>query len=159
MERAMTDSSEHVWDVIADIPMAILITHDGTGLDARPMAARVRREESRIYILANAGEDSDREIQADPDTVLSFQKSQTYVHVYGRAQVSNDRAKIAELWTPFAKAWWDSPEDPRIRLITIIPDAAEYWETPGKLVVYAKMLAAAATGSRPDLGKHDTVSL
>lgn len=155
----MANDSEHVWNLIKDIPMALLITHDGTGLDVRPMAARVRREEGHIYILANTGEDSDREIQADPDTVLSFQSGQTYISVYGRAQVSNDRAKIADLWPPFAKAWWDSPDDPRIRLITLLPDAAEYWETPGKLVVYAKMLAAAATGTRPDVGKHDTVSL
>ncbi len=153
------NSSGHVWELIQDIPMALLITHDGAGLDARPMSAHVQRGENCIYIMANAGEDSDREIQANPDVVLSFQKSQTYVMVYGVAEILNDRAKIAELWSPFAKAWWDSPDDPRIRLIAITPDSAEYWETPGKLVVYAKMLAAAATGSRPDVGDHGTARL
>jgi general stress protein 26 len=150
---------DHVWDLIKDIPMALLVTHDGGLLDARPMSAFVRHDEGRIYIMANAGEDSDRQINANPNTVLSFQDSLTFVTVYGAAETSNDRAKIAELWTPFAKAWWDSPEDPRIRLISITPDSAEYWESPGKAVAYVKMLVAAATGTRPDVGKHGTTRL
>jgi general stress protein 26 len=152
--RTETDAA-HVWTLIEEIPMALLVTQDGDALDARPMAANVRRDEGCIYILANAGEDSDREIQADSDVILSFQKnSQTYVVVKGTATASNDRAKIQALWNAFDKAWWDGPEDPRIRLLTIVPESAEYWESPGKIVAYAKMLVAAATGGRPDVGKH-----
>jgi general stress protein 26 len=150
----------HVWDLIADIPMALLITHDGGAIDARPMAATVRREDGHIYILANAGEDSDLQIQADPDIVLSFQKDgQNHVVVKGRASSSDDRATIRGIWNVFDKAWWDGPDDPRIRLITIVPQSAEYWESPGKIVAYAKMLTAAATGTRPDTGKHGTTAL
>ena len=127
-----TADPDHIWDLIADIHMALLITKNGERIDARPMAATARKEDGAIYILANKHEDSDREIQADSEAVLSFQKGATYVVVYGEASASNDRAKIRELWNAFDKAWWDGPEDPRIRLLTVSPRSCEYWESPGK---------------------------
>ena len=150
---------EHVWDMIEDIPFALLVTKAGAHLDARPMAARARSQEGRIYILANKGEDSDTQIQRDAEIVLSFQKGASYVVVHGVATPSDDRAKIAELWRVFDKAWWDGPDDPRIRLISIMPGRAEYWESPGKLVTYADMLISAATGKKPNAGEHGSVRL
>jgi general stress protein 26 len=152
-------AAEHVWALISDIPMALLVTKDADRLDARPMAAMAREKEGRIYILANRGEDSDRQIQADADVILSFQKGASHVVVHGIAAPSSDRVKIADLWTAFDKAWWDGPEDPRIRLISITPGKAEYWESPGKLVAYADMLLSAATGKKPGTGEHGTVRL
>ena len=149
----------HVWEMIKDNHAALLITLDDAGMDARPMATTVRREEGAIYILANKQEDSDRQIQLDGDVVLSFQDGASFVVVYGGAEVSDDRQKIRELWNAFDKAWWDGPDDPRIRLITVKPDRAEYWESPGKLVSYADMLVSAAAGKRPSTGKHGQVPL
>ncbi len=151
--------AEHVWGLIADIPMALLVTRDGAMLDARPMGATAREKDGRIYILANKGEDSDQQIQADADVIVSFQKGVSFVVVHGTARASDDRAKIADLWTAFDKAWWSGPDDPRIRLIAITPGKAEYWESPGKLVAYADMLIAAATGNRPGTGEHGSVQL
>ena len=149
----------HVWEMIKDNHAALLITHDDAGMDARPMATTVRREEGAIYILANKQEDSDRQIQLDGDVVLSFQDGASFVVVYGGATVSDDRQKIRDLWNAFDKAWWDGPDDPRIRLITVKPDRAEYWESPGKLISYADMLVSAATGKRPSAGEHGQVRL
>lgn len=154
-----TADPDHIWDLIADIHFALLITRDGNRIDARPMAATASKEDGSIYILANKHEDSDREIQADSEAVLSFQNGATYVVVYGEASASNDRAKIRELWNAFDKAWWDGPDDPRIRLLTVSPRSCEYWESPGKLVVYADMLISAATGKRPNAGEHGSVPL
>lgn len=152
----MTDTkdSSQVWKLIADIPMALLVTREGEAVDARPMSAHAKEKDGRIYILTEKGKDSDRQIQADADVVLSFQKDVTYVVVHGKGHASDDRAKIKELWSPFAKAWWDGPDDPRIRLLTITPGRAEYWESPGKLIAYADMLVSAATGKRPSTGEH-----
>lgn len=150
---------EHVWDMIEAIPFALLVTKAGDGLDARPMAATARAGEGRIYIMANRGEDSDEQIQNDAEVILAFQKGADHVVVHGRAIASNDRTKIADLWTPFAKAWWDGPDDPRIRLLVITPGRAEYWESPGKVVTFADMLLSAAIGKRPSTGDHGSVRL
>ena len=158
-QDSKTADPDHIWDLISDIPMALLITRDGERMDARPMAATAKKEDGSIYILANKHEDSDREIEADSEAVLSFQKGATYVVIYGEASASNDRAKIRELWTVFDKAWWDGPEDPRIRLLTVSPRSCEYWESPGRLVSYADMLISAATGKKPSLGEHGSAAL
>ena len=156
----MSDTkSPDVWKLIQDIPMALLVTHAGDRLDGRPMAATAKKDDGAIYILANKGEDSDRQIQAGSEVLLSFQKGVSFVVVHGNGRVSDDRAKIKELWNAFDKAWWDGPEDPRIRLLTITPSAAEYWESPGKLIAYADMLVAAATGAKPSTGEHGSIPL
>jgi general stress protein 26 len=151
--------SNHVWGLIADIHTALLVTKQDGQLDARPMAATAKQGEGRIYILANKGEDSDRQIQADSEVIVSFQNGVTFVVVHGRATASDDKAKIKELWTVFDKAWWDGPDDPRIRLLTVTPQKAEYWESPGKLVAYTDMLVSAATGKKPATGEHGAVRL
>jgi len=46
-------SAEHVWELIEDIRMSLLVTKTGDAIDARPMAAISRSEEGCIYILAN----------------------------------------------------------------------------------------------------------
>ncbi|MCW5718495.1 MAG: pyridoxamine 5'-phosphate oxidase family protein [Bauldia sp.] len=80
-----------------------------------------------------------------------------YVTIEGRAVVANDRAKIKELWTPFARAWWESADDPDIRVLTVTPAKAEIWEGPNKLVAAAIMLTAAVTGAKPPVGDHGKV--
>ncbi len=77
----------------------------------------------------------------------------------GTAMVSNDRAKIRELFSTPAKAWWDNAEDPNIRVLKVTPDDAEFWDSPGSIISYVKMAAAAVMGSRPDLGENRKVSM
>ena len=79
--------------------------------------------------------------------------------IAGTAAVSNDRAKIKQLFSTPAKAWWDSAEDPNIRVLKITPDDAEFWDSPGTVISYVKMAAAAATGTRPEIGENRKVSM
>ena len=153
------NNPDHVWKLIEDIRMSLLVTKNGDMIDARPMAAIAQEENGRIYILANKQEDSHRQIQQDDQVIVSFQKGVTYVVVHGSAQSSDDRTKIRELWTAFDQAWWDGPEDPRIILLSIEPSRAEYWESPGKLISYTDMLLSAVTGKKPDTGRHGQVVL
>jgi len=152
---------DRVWDLMKKIGFAMLVTRDGDKLRARPMAAYVERGEGTIYFLTDARRHKDEEIARDPNVNLSFADagSQKYVSLTGKATISNDRAKIKELFGTPAKAWWDSPEDPDIRVLKIVPDDAEFWDSPGTVVSYVKMAAAAVTGRRPDLGDNRKVAL
>lgn len=152
---------ERVWALMTKIGFAMLVTHDGDKLRARPMAAHVDREENAVFFLSDARRHKDDEIARNPNVNLSFADSgaMKYVSVSGTAVVSNDRAKIKELFTTAAKAWWDSAEDPNIRVLKFTPDDAEYWDSPGTVISYAKMAVAAATGSRPDLGTNRKVAI
>ena len=41
----------------------------------------------------------------------------------------------------------------------IDPVEAELWDSPGTLIATVKMLSAAATGTRPDMGENKKVSM
>jgi general stress protein 26 len=139
----------------------MLVTRDGDRLRSRPMSAYLEREENAIYFLTDARRHKDEEIARDPNVNLSFADagSQKYVSLTGHAVVSNDRARIRELFSTPAKAWWASAEDPNIRVLKITPDDAEFWDSPGSVISYVKMAAAAVTGTRPDLGDNRKVSM
>jgi general stress protein 26 len=125
------------------------------------MAAHLVREENAIYFLTDAESHKDDEIAARRQVGLAFADAgdQKYVSVTGRATVSNDRARIKELWSPAAKAWWDSPDDPSIRLLKVAPKDAQYWDSPRTVVAYIKMMAAAVTDTRPAMGDSAKVRM
>jgi general stress protein 26 len=153
--------TDRVWDLMKKIGFAMLVTRDGDRLRSRPMSAYLEREENAIYFLTDARRHKDEEIARDPNVNLSFADagSQKYVSLTGHAVVSNDRARIRELFSTPAKAWWASAEDPNIRVLKITPDDAEFWDSPGSVISYVKMAAAAVTGTRPDLGDNRKVSM
>jgi general stress protein 26 len=165
MEVNMTDDNarnvDRAWELMHKIGFAMLVTRDGEKLRARPMSAYLERDENTIYFLTDARRHKDDEIARNPGVNLSFAdaSSQKYVSLTGTAVVSNDRAKIKELFSTPAKAWWESAEDPNIRVLKITPDDAEFWDSPGTIISYVKMAAAAATGSQPDIGKNRKVSM
>jgi general stress protein 26 len=160
----MTDNSgnvDRVWELMNKIGFAMLVTSDGDKLRARPMSAYLKREENAIYFLTDARHHKDEEIACDPSVNLSFADagSQKYVSLTGTAVVDNDRAKIKELFSTPARAWWNSADDPNIRVLKITPEDAEYWDSPGTVISYAKMAAAAMTGARPEIGDTSKVAM
>lgn len=156
-----TGDAGRAWDLMKRIGFAMLVTRDGDKLRARPMSAQTDRDANMIYMLTDVRRHKDDEIARNPNVNLSFADAgdQTYVSVTGTAAVSNDRARIRELFALGARAWWDSAEDPNIRVLKVTPDEAEYWDSPGTVISYVKMAAAAVTNTRPSLGDNKKVTL
>jgi general stress protein 26 len=148
---------DRAWGLMKKIGFAMLVTKDGTKLRARPMTAYPERSENAIYFLTDARRHKDEEISRNPEINLSFADAgdQKYVSVTGTAVVSNDRARIKQLFSTPAKAWWESAEDPNIRVLKVTPDDAEFWDSPGKAITYVKMAAALATGTHPDVSNEN----
>jgi general stress protein 26 len=161
MANDNTRDTDRAWELMEKIGFTMLVTQDGGKLRSRPMSAYVDRKAGAVYFLSDARQHKDDEIQQNPNVNLAFADAgdQKYVSVSGTAAVSNDRAKIKELFTTTAKAWWDSAEDPNIRVLTVSPEEAEYWDSPGTVISYVKMATAAMTGSRPDIGTNRKVAI
>ena len=153
--------TDHAWDLMKRIGFAMLVTRDGDKLRARPMSAYLERENNAICFLTDVRRHKDDEIARNPNVNLSFADAsdQNYVPVSGTAEVSNDRARIKQLFTTTARAWWDSAEDPNIRVLKFTPDDAEFWDSPGTVISYVKMAAAAVTGTRPEIGDNRKVAM
>lgn len=152
-----------VWELIEEIGLCMLVSHDGHGdeLRARPMSAHARRDEDAIYFLTDLRSHKDDEIEINENVCLCFgdNGSYKYVSVSGTANLLDDRNRVAELWSTAARAFWESKDDPNIRILKVRPAMAEFWDSPGKIVTTVKMAAAAVTGSRPDLGSNRKVLL
>ncbi len=161
MTNDNAQEAERAWELMKKIGFAMLVTRDGERLRARPMSAHLERENNAIYFLTDARNHKDDEIARNAGVNLSFAdaSAQKYVSLTGTAVVANDRAKIKELFSTPAKAWWDNAEDPNIRVLKVTPDDAEYWDSPGTVVSYIKMAAAAVSGTRPDIGENRKVSM
>ena len=153
--------TDRVWELMKKIGFAMLVTRDGETLRGRPMSAFCERENNTIYFLTDVRRHKDVEIARNPDVNLSFAdvSSQKYVSLTGTAVVSNDRAKIKELFSTPAKAWWHSADDPDIRVLKITPRDAEFWDSPGSVISYVKMAAAVVTGNRPNIGDNRKVAM
>jgi general stress protein 26 len=117
--------------------------------------AYVRRDDNAVYFLSDVSRHKDDEIRQYRKVCLAFvdTSGQKYVSLAGHAEVSTDRGKIRELWGTPAKAWWDSPDDPNIRVLKVTPQEAEFWEGSGTMMSTIKMAAAAMTGNRADMGE------
>lgn len=161
MAKANKADTDRVWSLMEEIGFCMLNTRDGQDIRARPMAAYVDRDSQTVYFLTDADSHKDEEIARNPRVGLSFADpgAQTYVSMTGHAEVSNDRQKIKELWSTPAKAWWKSPDDPNIRVLKVTPNDAQYWDSPGTLVSYVKMFAAALSDSRPAMGDQAKVQM
>ena len=155
------DDVTHVWELMEKIGFCMFTSMDGEELRSRPMAAYVERDENWILFLTDAESHKDEEVAARPNVNLAFADagSHSYVSLTGRARISNDREKIREIFNVPAKAWWDSPEDPSIRLLIVTPHDAQYWDSPGKIRSYIKMAAAAVSSARPDMGDNAKVDM
>lgn len=147
---------DRVWDLAEKIATPMFVTWDGERQRARPLAATVEREEHAIYFLVDVDGAKDDQVEKFPKVTLAFAdvSGNKYLSITGEAVVTNDRAKIKELWSPFAKAWWDSADDPNIRVITVTPEDAELWDSPGRVVAAVSMLTAAVTGGTPKVGDN-----
>ena len=158
---ATKDGHDEVWNLVDKIGFCMLATREGGMIRSRPMAAHAERGENAIYFLTDVESHKDDEIEADPNVCLAFADAsgQKYVSISGRAEVSNDRARIRELWSTPAKAWWKDADDPSIRVLKVVPVDAQYWDSPGTIISYVKMMAAAMSDSRPDIGEHGKVSM
>jgi general stress protein 26 len=157
----MSDDVERVWDLMDRIAICMLANWDGQELRSRPMSAFVRRRNNAVYFLTDVCDHKDDDIRAYPKVCLAFADpgGQRFVSLSGRAEVSADRNVIRELWSTPAKAWFDSPDDPNIRMIKVTPEEARFWEGPGKIVSAVKMALAAVGGQRPDLGESRKVGM
>ncbi len=152
---------DRVWELADKIRICMLTTWDGKRQRSRPLYSMPDREKDMIQFLVDETGAKNWQIEEFPWVSLSYVDTggNKYVAMTGKAKVTNDRKTIKKLWSDFDKAWWDSEDDPAIRLLSVKPDDAEIWDSPNKLVAGLKMLAAAVTGAKPRYGDHAKVDI
>jgi len=152
---------DRVWTLLKEISVAMVVTHEGQGrnMRSRPMAARPAREEGAIYFLTDVDSPKASEIRRDETICLALadNKAKKYLSITGYAELIDDRNRIKQLWSIYDKAFWSDENDPRIRILLVRPESAEFWEGAGAIVTAVKLIAASVSGERMNLGKNEKV--
>jgi general stress protein 26 len=158
-QMSTEEAIDRIWELAKSIDFCMFVTWDGERQRARPLSARPNRDEHRIFFLTDVHGAKDEQIERFPKVTMAFSdiRAHDYVVITGTARVSDDRARIRDLWTRADEAWWDSADDPNIRVIAVEPEDAELWKGPNRLVAGAKMLAAAVSGAKVDFGENRKV--
>ncbi len=159
--KTPAEYEDRAWELMQSIQFALFTMWDGQKQASWPLTANVDKDEGALYFLVSNRDGKYDRLDEFPAVTLGFADpgGPKYVVVNGHAALNDNRAKIKALWSPFAKAWWDSADDPDIRLLTVHPDRAELWDSPNKLIATAVMLTAAATGAKPPVGDHGAVRM
>ena len=120
----------------------------------RPMAIQKVDWQGNLWFLSARDSHKNAEIGEDPAVQLLFQGSHysDFMSIYGKATITTDKAKIAELWEPTVKNWFTGgQDDPRITVIKVEPQTGYYWDTKhGLVVAFAKQLAGTLIGKTLD---------
>lgn len=120
----------------------------------RPMAVQEIDEEGNLWFLSANDSHKNKEILSNPAVQLLFQGSgyTDFLTLYGTATVSEDKAKIKELWKPILKTWFTQGiDDPRISVIKVDPEWGYYWDAKHNMAVgLVKRIAGAIMGKTLD---------
>jgi general stress protein 26 len=129
----MTDTREHLHDLIKDFRTAMLITRavDG-GTHVRPMAVAKLQPDEELYFATGLSTPKVSEITETSSVVVTFQSSSEFAALYGMARLVKDRAIIDQLWSEAWRVWFPGgKDDPNLALLAVTPKTAEYWDNSG----------------------------
>ena len=109
-DLTMTQTSDlkRFRDLLDGVHSAMLtsVSADGS-LHSRPMALHEPEDDGDLWFIADLRSDKAHQIEGDQHVNLSFAKGDSrWVSVTGTAQLVQDDARLAELWSPFAEAWF-----------------------------------------------------
>jgi len=158
---------DELYALIDKIEIAMMTTRRPDGmLVTRPMATQDHGPLADLWFVTNLNTHKIDELEQDPHVSLGYLNSSTmeWVSVSGTAVVTQDRAKIHELYAPDWRAWFHDegdqrnggPDDPRLALILVQAQSVVYmkakYSRPRALFEIARGML---TGSDPDVGREE----
>jgi len=155
-DLAGQEARERIKDMAEDAKTCFFRTNGKLGDSAgvRPMSVLKADDSGTLWFLSSIDSKKNAEIASDPAVKLSFQvdKHAGFLELDGIATISQDKAKIKELWDFMLKTWFtEGEDDPRITVIGVTPRSGYYWDNKhGQAVAGAKMLVGAAIGKTLD---------
>jgi len=165
----MSDSkSDHktLWELIKDIRFGMLThRHDDGMLHSHPLTTQNKSldEVLTLYFFISDKSELASGVRQDGNVNVSYSSpyDDSYVSIAGNARVVRDPAKVEQLWTPAAEAWFHGgPTDTDLALLEVDIVHAQYWNVEeSKMTRILKKAKAALTGERPQPGGHKEVNV
>ncbi len=142
-------------ELIQDIRVAMLTTFDPDGTPhVRPMWTQTldpKTFDGLLWFMTSEDSSIVPELSFKQDVLLTYAApdKNRYVAVTGTGHVKHDPAKAKELWNVHGKGWFpDGPDDPKLMLIKVEVESAEYWDGPSNTSYILSLLKAVVTRSQ-----------
>ena len=137
-------------DLIRDIGIALLTTVDEEGrFHTRPVQTLEFEANRVLWFFTDRGSPKADELRRDQRVSLGYAdpSKHAYAAVSGIATLVHDPDKARELWTPEQRAYYpEGPQDPRLALLRVQIERAEYWIAPGRISYLLAAARAALSG-------------
>jgi general stress protein 26 len=150
MSHSETGDFAKLGELIRRIQIALLTTVDATGhLHTRPVQTLDVEGHEALWFFTDVESPKADELRHDVRASLSYADPahHMYVAVSGIGTISRDPEKARQLWTIEQRAYYPlGPEDPRLALLRVRIEHAEYWIAPGRLSYLLAAARAATTG-------------
>lgn len=156
-----TLNRETVLDVMRSERFVMLSTATREGkIVSHPMTPQQVTDEAEVWFIIGRDSDQSEAIRANPQVNLAFAEAGSWLSLAGTAEFVDDQAKIDELWTEQAGAYFEQGrQDPNVTLLKVTGDSAQFWGVPGGGVGSTlKLIGAKITGKKPD-GTSGTMDL
>ncbi len=162
-----TQKVEELYGLIDEMETAMMTTQQADGqLVTRPMATQTQAGIGDLYFVTDVNSKKVEDLRQNPQINLGYLNSSNYewVSVSGEATVSQDRAKIKELYQPDWKAWFGDeggendggPDDPRLALIVVDASSVRYNKAlNSKPVSFVKYAVGMVRGEMPELSREE----
>jgi len=161
-EPATTEDEQTIEKLVAKASIALVTTvaEDGS-LVSRPLAVQQREFDGDLWFFTEDPSAKTDQVRANDQVNVAIQAGHGWLSISGRGSVSQDQAKIDELWNTGAEAWFEGGrQDPAVALLRVEAVTAEYWTSKAPMIVtLAKYAKAAVTGDRPNVGVSKVVEL
>jgi|SRR5688572_14586178 len=143
--------------------VGMLGTLEDGRMQFRPMSHVDIDEEGKLWFFTSKDSWTAVDIHRSPvvQLIYSNESDSIYLTIDGIAQINEDQNRMKELFNPFVKAWFPKGlKDPSLALLIVDPMNIEYWSNDdSKILTYIKVLTAAVTGSQPNVGDHEKLSV
>lgn len=152
------DPKDLTAEIMQETRIATLTYVDDAGrLVSTPMGTQDFDDPSRLWFITELDTDKVAAIRQRPSVNVAYASDKGWVSLSGQAVVSEDRAKLEELWDASVSAFMKGDaQDPNNGLLEITADTAEYWEAPGKAAFLVQLVKGVLTDDKAGDEDDDT---
>ena len=161
IKRTQDDATGQLFDEL-DRVRAGMLGIRGADDHMQPMSHFADRDARALYFITASDTDLVKAIGngADARFALTGKDHDFYAGLQGPIRVSNDSAKLDELWSNVAAAWFEGGrDDPRVTLLEMPIAEAAVWSSTGNPVSFAWEIARSNMNEEhtPDVGVHKVI--
>lgn len=160
-DRTNVDAKAQLFDQLGDVKAGFLHA-EKSGQHGQPMAPHGDPDAGVIWFITSRQSDLARAVGTGCPAHFTFtgKSHDYYASVDGRLSLSQDSAKLDEIWSAIAAAWFDKGrEDADVALLRLDLQEGAVWSNTSNPVTFALQIPAAnlSEEKKPDLGEHKII--